>query len=928
MFDDLKKKTKETIGPIYNNKKLQIVLTLICLFLIIYLAASARTGDINYLKDQISGKWIPLDLDSYYFLRIAETMEANGGNLPAIDTFRYYTLNLGWAPEYLPRAVYNLHKVFNFFGGNYTIAYVDLWYPIIFFVGSLLLFFILIYIITKSKLLSVLGVLLFSVIPPYVYHTLLGSTDHESIGIFAFLLMIVAFVSAIRLLDRKDEEIKWPALAGCILWFAATASFVIACWNGIAIYMFMIIPMAYLGIWIIKSQDIEKKNIKLALFYLISIPLIFVFVPLWGNFSMITEFKRYMFEPQGLFGPLTYGFIILDFFLIRYFKKNKENPKIAKISKFRILITFGIIIILGLLFLQFGLHKDATNILSTVANKMLNPFGRTRIGLTVSENQQPFFGTWITSFGKSSFWIAILGIFFIGLKMARGINASNEEGKKKEKENKIIFIAAWIFLAIAILFTRYSPSGIFNGENIISIFVFFLGFVLFLTVCLGLYISSKIEIKNEIILIACWIVIMLISGRGAARLFIVISPLFVLVSILAIKELYEYTKKFKEEIVKVLIWTAIICLVGLLLFNAYNNYNGVKAQSAGIGPAANYQWQNAMSWVRTNTPVDSHFVHWWDYGYWVQYLGQRASLTDGGHGSGYYDWLTGRHMLTANRPEMALSFMKTNEVDYLLIDPTDIGKYTAFSSIGSDDTGQDRLSWIAVMVKNDQWTQEGRNTTSFVLQGGTVLDEDIIYNENGSEYILPSQKAGIGGVRLTISTNTSAIQQPVGIFVYNNKQIELPLRYLYLDGQIYDFNTGIPAIIRLVPSMTQDTAQGIKIDNFGAAIYISPRVSKTLFANIYLMNDPFKLYPTIQIAHTEEDYVVSALKAQGIQQKESFLYFQGLRAPLQIYKVNYPDNILIRPDYFIPTKTLNEDIVLANKSLINEIDNLKVTKDE
>jgi len=923
MFDNIKKRIQEKAGPIYNNKRLQLVLTLICLILIIYFAVTARTGDLQYLKDQTSNKWIPLDLDSYYFLRIAETMEANGGSLPAVDTMRYYTLNLGWAPEFLPRAVYLLHK---FFYSNNSMAYADIWYPIIFFVGSLLLFFILVYTITKSKLLSILGVLIFAFIPPYVYHTILGSTDHESLGIFSFLLMMTAFVAAIRLFDKKkDEEIKWWQFFGYVIWFAFTGSFVIACWNGIAIYMFMIIPMAYLGIWIIKSQDIEKKNLKLALFYLIGFVLIFLFVPIWGDFSTLTELKRYSFEPQGLLGPFTYGFIILDLIFINYLKRNKEKEKLKKIIKFRALIVLSVIVILGLLFLQFGLNRNAFNILETVAGRMLNPFGRTRIGLTVSENQQPFFGTWITSFGKIAFWIAFLGIFFIGINMANGIIAS-EKRKNKEKEDKIIFIVAWLFLTTAILFTRYSPSGIFNGDNLISIAVFFFGFVLFLTVCLGLYISSKIEIKNEIILIASWIIIMLISGRGAARLFIVISPLFVLVSVLAIKELYEYTKKFKEDIAIVLIWVVLIGIIGLLLFNAYNNYNGVKAQSAGIGPAANYQWQNAMSWVRTNTPTDSHFVHWWDYGYWVQYLGQRASLTDGGHGSGYYDWLTGRYMLTGNRPDLALSFMKTNEVDYLLIDPTDIGKYTAFSSIGSDDTGKDRLSWIAVMVKNDQWTQEERNTTSFVLQGGTILDEDITYNEGDSDYILPAQSAGIGGVRITIAAETNAIQQPTGIFVYNNKQTELPIRYLYFNGQIYDFNTGIPAIIRLVPSAIQDS-QGVRIDNFGAAIYISPKVAKTLFANIYLMNDPFNLYPTIQIAHTEEDYVVSALKAQGVQ-TDSFLYFQGLRAPLQIYKIDYPENIISRPDYFIPTKTLNEDVVLANHSLIEEIDNLKVTNDE
>jgi asparagine N-glycosylation enzyme membrane subunit Stt3 len=924
MFDELKKGTKEKINPILKNKKLQIALTIISLFIIIYFAASARIGDIQYLKDQTSGKWIPLDLDSYYFLRISETMDANGGKLPIVDTMRYYPLNLGWAPEYLPRAVYNLHKIISIFDSTATMAYANIWYPIVFFVGSLLLFFILVYMITKSKLLSILGVLLFSVIPPYVYHTLLGSTDHESLGIFAFLLMMTSFVAAIRLLEKKDEEIKWLHFFGYIIWFAFTASFVIACWNGIAIYMFMIIPMTYFGIWIVKTQDLDKKKLKLALFYLIGLPLIFLFVSIWGDFSMFTELKRYLFEPQGLMGPFTYGYILLDLLLIKYFNKNKGNEKIFKLARFRVMIGILIIAILGLLFLQFGLNKNAYDVLEVIAGRMLNPFGRTRIGLTVSENQQPFFGTWIASFGKTAFWIAFLGIFFIGIKMAKGLSR-NDDKKSREKEDKIIFVAAWIILVCGILFTRYSSAGLFNGENLISITTFFFGFALFISVCFGFYISSKIQIKNEIILIASWIVIMLISGRGAARLFIIISPLFVLISILLIKELYEYTKKFKEEVMIVLTWVTIIILVGAMLFNSYQNYNGVKAQAASIGPAANYQWQNAMNWVRTNTDETDKFISWWDYSYWIQYLGMRATLTDGGHASGYYDWLIGRYLLTGNRPELALSFMKTVDSDYLLIDPTDIGKYTAFSSIGSNASGNDRLSWIPVMVKNDQWTQEGRNSTTYILQGGTILDEDIIYEENGSEYILPAQSAGIGGVRITISTEDNAIQQPFGIFVYNNQQKDLPIRYLYLEGQIIDFNTGIPAVLRMVPSGIQDTTGGLKIDKFGALVYISPRVARTLFANLYLMDDPNNLYPTIDIAHTEEDYVVSALKAQGMS-IDGFFYFQGLRAPLRIYKVDYPENIIARPDYFIPTLPINEDIVLANETLLKEIDNLNVTK--
>jgi dolichyl-diphosphooligosaccharide--protein glycosyltransferase len=43
-------------------------------------------------------------------------------------------------------------------------------------------------------------------------------------------------------------------------------------------------------------------------------------------------------------------------------------------------------------------------------------------------------------------------------------------------------------------------------------------------------------------------------------------------------------------------------------------------------------WENAMSAVRTNTPEDSLIVAFWDYGYVVQGLGERATIADPGGG--------------------------------------------------------------------------------------------------------------------------------------------------------------------------------------------------------------------------------------------------------------------------------------------------------
>ncbi len=52
--------------------------------------------------------------------------------------------------------------------------------------------------------------------------------------------------------------------------------------------------------------------------------------------------------------------------------------------------------------------------------------------------------------------------------------------------------------------------------------------------------------------------------------------------------------------------------------------------TSGIGLATpNTAWLDALRWIRENTPSDSVVVSWWDYGYWISVLGQRASVADG-----------------------------------------------------------------------------------------------------------------------------------------------------------------------------------------------------------------------------------------------------------------------------------------------------------
>ena len=39
-------------------------------------------------------------------------------------------------------------------------------------------------------------------------------------------------------------------------------------------------------------------------------------------------------------------------------------------------------------------------------------------------------------------------------------------------------------------------------------------------------------------------------------------------------------------------------------------------------------WHDATFWIKENTPPDSVIFSWWDYGYWIQTLGERTTLVD------------------------------------------------------------------------------------------------------------------------------------------------------------------------------------------------------------------------------------------------------------------------------------------------------------
>ena len=97
-------------------------------------------------------------------------------------------------------------------------------------------------------------------------------------------------------------------------------------------------------------------------------------------------------------------------------------------------------------------------------------------------------------------------------------------------------------------------------------------------------------------------------------------------------------------------------------------------------------------------------------------------------------------------------------------------------------------------------------------------------------------------VGVVINLNNNSIAQPEAVYICNNIQTRIPIRHVYIDGQIVDFGTGLDAVIDIIPAF-----DGSRINPMGAAIYLSQKVSKSLFAQLFLMDDSFGRYETLEL---------------------------------------------------------------------------------
>ena len=883
----------------FNKYKLLFIPIVLWLLIV---TSVVRTTNLPQLKDVTTGDWtLGPDLDPFLYLRIAQ--EINQGGIQNPDMMRYAPLGVeNYALKSLmPWAIILVFKIINLFN-KISLTYAAIITPVIFFLISTLGFLLFTKTIfsfkfsnQKAWLGAIIASLFYISSPSILHRTTAGIPEIESLGLlwfwFAFLFFCLAWKSG-----SSRKTTIYGVLAGI---FTGLMSLT---WGGYR-YIYMIICLTTLIIFLFQKD--EKKNLQIFISWIIP--------------AAIMEFYRVGNIIDILTSLTTTGFAFFTIFIL-FVNLIISKPEVGRKIKIENInlpkpiksLLLGIVLLLIIFTVMRG--EFVLNAFKEIFERFLYPFGRGRVGLTVAENKVPFLQEIIQNFDYL-FWIFVVGtiaVFF----------ASTKDFTTK---NKIWLNFTFLLMTAGFVFNKYSSNSILNGENFISKAFYIGSLIIFAASTIYILIKAYLkkddktlnnfkEIDFSYILLLSFAFWAISSMRGAIRLLIIIAPILpILSAFLFIKLLDSKTKS--KGVKKTAIIITLIVVIGLFFVTFVHYYEITSASTRSTIPSSyDQQWQKAMGWTRENTLEESVFVHWWDYGYWVQTIGERATVTDGGHPISYWDHLIGRYVLTTPYPETALSFMKTHKVSYLLIDSSDIGKYSAYSSIGNDENKDDRSSWIPVMVSDPKQIQETSNGTLKVYGGGFALDKDVIYNLDGKDVFLPANNAGIGAVILQTKEKNESISfaQPEGIFVYNGNQIRIPIRYLYYDEKMLDFKSGLNITIDVIP-LISSTGSNYQIDKTGSIIYLSEKTMNSLVGQLYLLNDPFKKYPTVTLAHSEDDAFVSFVNSQGANVKD-FVYFNGLRGPIKIWKVDYPENIVTKEEF------------LRTSGKYGEFDDLKFTK--
>jgi dolichyl-diphosphooligosaccharide--protein glycosyltransferase len=268
-------------------------------------------------------------------------------------------------------------------------------------------------------------------------------------------------------------------------------------------------------------------------------------------------------------------------------------------------------------------------------------------------------------------------------------------------------VGAWFLLSKKIL------SSIIFQRNDMRVFVLIMGLT-------GVYASSafvRLEVFASISLI-------FLTSIGLS---ILVKEIFKI----NLSKKKNYSLKISSIIILFILFTIP------LVYPTSNNWiNTIDFPPTILNGGTSYppsnDWSETLEWIKTNTPEDSVIASWWDYGYWIQTMGDRASLAD--NSTSHDSIIKKIAKMLISSPDDGWKMLQEMQADYVVvfvagqrIDGNWDGNSIYVLNGGGDESKKPWFMRIAEVDLSKYLESNGTTGTSY-FWNETLLGQMIPYN--------------------------------------------------------------------------------------------------------------------------------------------------------------------------------------------------------
>ena len=677
-------------------------------------------------------------LDEFLFYRYSDYALNHNLQLPEIDYMRHHPTGINVqeseyiAPIYIPIFLYMILSTFGLFANYFTFV---LYYPPLMGAFAALAMFFLgkeVYDV-RAGLLSAFFL---ATEPAFITRTIAGLIEKEAAIAPFTVLTIFFFIRAFR-----KKSIPSAVLAGLSLAVVGMSS-------GITQYFY-----AILALFALIMLLFNKNTENLIKSYLPTMVIALILPALLVKHSTSIHSTEL---PVVSFTLFITGIVVLRFLV--------EKVNLVKNEQLKY-VSPGIVILFFLGFLISTMFVDQTAGMLSGIIKLANLEQKDPTGFTVAENQPGSWGNILESSNTNlagnylpqlssisiyfSIWAFTIGALIIALYKMLAVYPFF-----KRLEAKAFLLLVWL-VAVPIL----------SSSSITSIHVMVLAVI---GIGMLLHKSLKQPMPWVMVLLLIWLSTGMLAVLFQIRLLFIFGPIAALLAgfalsyfVNAVLRLSATENQKIKSVAKHMPFFVLILLVLVVVENAATAQiytagqgtsicvanpqiliNGQKCleidDKGNITYASGQPWYDAFTFMSTQTPEDSNFLSWWDFGYWFQTRGKRPSVSDGG--GGYRDQIARWFMAEYTQWDEVKKFLLDREVDYVFMDYTLPGKYGAITAIGSE--GKD-IKGIAQFSQNNQFTEGGKTIVEFVngpyaiwmpIQGTSVSGPPMFLQRQGDSY--------------------------------------------------------------------------------------------------------------------------------------------------------------------------------------------------